>query len=265
MNVFLKELKSHRKSLIIWCVCIVLLIAMGMTKYGAFVKTGESVEEMFEALPDAMKGIFGFGTLNITEVMGYYGIFFLYFVLMATIHAAMLGASIISKEERDKTVEFLYTKPATRNKIITSKILAAFVNVLIFNITTLISSIIIVGAYNKGESVNSDIIMLMGAMFILQLMFMFIGTGIAATTKKPKLATSISTGILLFTYMLSIAVDISDKLEKFKYITPFKYFDAKILISGEGFEAIYIVLSVVIIAVFSSMTFIFYKKRDLNV
>ena len=45
---------------------------------------------------------------------------------MATVHAAMLGADIISKEERDKTAEFLFVKPISRNKIIISKLLGSF-------------------------------------------------------------------------------------------------------------------------------------------
>ena len=62
-------------------------------------------------------------------------------------------------------------------------------NILIFNIITLVSSIIIVGKYSKGEAVSGDIVILMVGMFILQLMFMFIGTAIAAVSKNPKTAT----------------------------------------------------------------------------
>ena len=60
---------------------------------------------------------------------------------MATIHAAMLGATIIAKEERDKTSEFLFAKPVLRSTIITAKLLAAFVNIVVFNLITFISLI----------------------------------------------------------------------------------------------------------------------------
>ena len=86
-------------------------------------------------------------------------------------------------------------------------------NILIFNIITLVSSIIIVGKYSKGEAVSADIVILMIGMFILQLIFMFIGTAIAAVCKNPKTATSISTAVLLITFILSIAIDINSKIE----------------------------------------------------
>jgi len=156
-------------------------------------------------------------------------------------------------------------KPISRDKIITAKLLAAFVNILILNVVTLISSMVIVGYYGKGESVTSNIGLLMAGMFILQLIFMVIGTALAAVSKKPKTAPAVATVILLAAYLLSTAIDINIKLESFKYITPFKYYEAKNLLSSGGFEPVYIILSVLIIAVLLSATYLFYRKRDLNV
>ena len=78
-------------------------------------------------------------------------------------------------------------------------------------------------------------------MLILQLIFLVMGTAIAALNKNVKKATSLSTGILLFTFILAIAINVNSTLENLKYITPFKYFEASKLMNG-GFEAIYIIL-----------------------
>ena len=48
---------------------------------------------------------------NMTTLSGFYGIMFIYFGLMGAIAAAMWGSDIISKEERDKTVEFSLVLP----------------------------------------------------------------------------------------------------------------------------------------------------------
>ena len=216
-------------------------------------------------MPKSMQAIMGIGTFDLSKASGFYGMLFLYLVLMATIHAVMLGADIISKEERDKTAEFLFVKPISRNKIITSKLLAALVNILIFNIITLVSSIIIVGKYSKGEAVSADIVILMIGMFILQLIFMLIGTAIAAVSKNPKTATSISTAVLLITFILSIAIDINSKIENLKYLTPFKYYEAKNLMFGGGFQWSFVILSIIIISAMLRITYVFYKKRDMSI
>lgn len=265
MNIFLREMKANRKALIIWCVSVFLLVAMGMVKYAGLAQSGDAINDMMNQLPEAMKAIFGLGTLNLTEVSGYYGVFFLYFLLMGTTHAAMLGANIIAKEERDKTVEFLLVKPAPRNKIITSKLLAAVVNVVIFNISTLLSSIIFVGIYNKGESINKEITLLMVAMLILQLIFLAIGSAMAAISRRPKTAASAATGIMLATFMLSLAIDMNGKLDKLKYFTPFKYFKAADLMFGDGFDGVFVGLSAAIIVVLIGITYTFYNKRDLYI
>ncbi|WP_102399366.1 ABC transporter permease subunit [Haloimpatiens massiliensis] len=264
MNLYIREMKAHRRALIIWCIAMIFMVGSGMAKYSGLSSTGQSMSTIITKMPKVLQSIMGAGLFDLSKARGFYGVLFLYLVIMSTIHAAILGSNIISKEERDKTSEFLFVKPMSRNKIVTCKILAAFSNILILNIVTLISSLIIVGQYAKGESVAKDIGVLMIGMFILQLMFMFLGTGIAAISNKAKNATQITTGILMFAYILSMAIDMDKSLEKLKYLTPYKYYDAKNLMQGKGFEAIYLILSFIIILTLFVSTYVFYEKRDLK-
>lgn len=264
MNIFLIEMKAYRKSLIIWCIGVFLMVASGMVKYVSYSSTGQTMNDIMAQMPKAVRAIIGAGSFDLTKASGYYGLLFLYLVLMATIHAVLLGANIIAKEERDKTTEFLMVKPVSRNKIITAKLSAALTNIIIFNLVTLISSIIMVNKYSHGEAVGSDISILMAGMFMLQLMFLFIGAAIAASYKNSKKATAIAATIMMVTFILSIVIDINDKLDILKYLTPFKYFDAKNLMSS-GFDPLFVTLSVVIMAILLAVTYVFYQKRDLNV
>jgi len=265
MNVFMREMKANRKALIIWCIGISLMIASSMVKYAGISASGQSINDLLVQMPQSLKAIMGMGTFDLTTAAGYYGLLFTYLAMMATIHATMLGATIISKEERDKTAEFLFLKPISRTEIITSKLLASLVNLLIFNLVTFVSSILVLQKYSKGDAVIGEITRLMVGMFILQLIFLFIGTSIAAISKHPKTAPSVATGILLFTFILSLAIDMNSKIDNLKYLTPFKYFDAKNLMNAPGFEPVYVILSGVIIAILLRVTYVFYKSRDLNV
>jgi len=265
MNIYIREMKAHRKSLIIWCISIFFMIVSGMGKFSYYSGSGQSMTELISKIPKTLRAIMGFGDFDVTKASGFYGMLFLYLLIMATIHASMLGANIIAKEERDKTTEFLMVKPVSRTKIITEKLLAALTNVIILNLVTLVMSISIVDKYSKGESINHDIIILMVGMFILQLMFLLIGTGLAAVMKNPKTSASAATTILLVTFILSIITDMNSNLSGLKYITPFKYFDAQNLMYGGGLDPLYVILSLVIIAALVSVTYAFYKKRDLNV
>jgi ABC-2 type transport system permease protein len=266
MNIFLREMKAHQKSLIFWCIGVILMVTTGMAKYTSMSGSGESMNELMSDMPKSLQAIMGTGVFDLSKASGYYGVLFLYLLMMATIHAVLLGANIISKEERDKTSEFLFVKPVSRKKIISLKLAAALSNIVVINIITLISSILILAKYSNGEEeVIGDVGILMVGMFQLQLLFMVIGTGLAAVMKNPKRASYISTGILLLTFILSIAIDLNEKLEFLKYLTPFKYFEAKNIMYDGGFEGVFVTLTVGFITILLIVTYRFFSNKDLNI
>ena len=268
MNIFIREMKANRKSMIIWGFGVLFMLASGMAKFSAYSSSstpGQSMNALIDKFPKILKAIFGIGSFDLSTAMGEFAVMFFYLVLMATIHASMLGAGIISKEERDKTTEFLFVKPVSRNNVITAKLLAALANIAIFNVVTLIFSLAIVGKYaNIGEAIAANMIKLMLGMFVLQLLYLTIGMGIAAVAKNPKSATGVATGVLLTTFMLSIIVEMSEKMSILRYLTPFEYFDAKNILNN-SVEPVYFVLSVIIIAFLIGFTYGGFRKRDLKV
>lgn len=265
MNIFLREMIAYRKSLIIWSIGVIILIVSGMAKFEGMVSSGQSMNEIMTAMPKSLQAIMGTGTLDVSTVNGYFGVLYIYLLLMATIHAAMLGATIIAKEERDKTAEFLFVKPVSRSKVVSYKLIVASVNIVLFNVVAAVSSIFLVGKYNEGESVTGDIINAMLGMLLLQVLFLLIGSTIASVSKRPKIAVSLSTGIILVTYIVSIAIDLNEKLAFMKYFTPFKYFEAKVVMNGEGLDVLFVLLTLSLIVVLLMITFVFYRKKDLNV
>lgn len=264
MNIVLRELKSIRRSLIIWSSSIIFLIYVGMIKYDGFAKAGDSANEMMDALPDAMKSMFGIGELDLALASGYYVVFFLYFALICGIHAIMQGSVVLSKEERDKTADFLLVKPIRRRVVVTSKIIASIISLVILNATTWIASVIVVDMFNSGPSINDLIAKLMIGLFILQVIFFAIGLLFGVLLKNTKKATGAATAFLLGTYVLSAAIDLYSKLDFLKYITPFKYFDGK-TIYLKGLETGNIVLSIVVIILALAGSYYFYQKKDLHV
>ncbi|OPX43947.1 ABC-2 family transporter protein [Ruminiclostridium hungatei] len=264
MNIFKREMRAHAKSIILWSMGMLFMIASGMGKFTSYTGSEQSMNDILGKMPKSLKAVLGFGDLDVTTATGFYGLLFVYLLIMAAIHAAMLGANILAKEERDRTAEFLMVKPVSRFSVVTAKLAAALVNVLVLNGVTLVLSIAIVNQYAKGEQINGDIAVLMAAMFIVQLLFLFTGSGIAAMGKNPRSSASIATAILLLTYIISVMVDMNNKLAFLKYITPFKYFDVRQTYEG-GLKPLSVALSLAVIAVMAGVTYRFYGKRDLKV
>ncbi|MEA4895545.1 MAG: ABC transporter permease subunit [Oscillospiraceae bacterium] len=264
MNIFLREMKANRKALIIWSVCMFLLVMSGMAKYTAYSSGGESAA-LFNDLPYSVKALLGMGSFDVTTLSGYFAMLFLYIELAAAIHAALLGAGIISKEERDKTAEFLMIKPVSRSSVITSKLLAAFINILTVNIVIAASSVAMTAAYNKGEDISGEIILFMLSMFFVQLIFLSLGAATAAFTKNSKLSGSITMGMLLIAFIISKITDLTDRLNVLNVLSPFKYFSYADLVGGKGLNIAVVVLSLLLTAAFAASAYFFYPKRDLSI
>lgn len=262
MNIFFRELKANRKALIIWSVCMFLLVLSGMSKYTVYSSSNSS--EVFSKMPYSMKALFGIGTFDVAKMSGFFAFLFPYLELTAAIHAVLLGSSIIAKEERDKTTEFLMAKPVSLNTIVTSKLFAAFVNIVIFNIVTLFSSIVMVNAYNKGKDISSEIIIFIFSMFIVQLIFLSIGALISAVMKNPKTSGSVSVGTLFGSFVISKITDLTDKVNFLNVLSPFKYFSYQKIINTNTISIGISILSIGFIGILVVFTYFFYMKRDLN-
>lgn len=243
---------------------MIVLVFLSMIKYNTFSGAGQSAVDLFAQLPRSIQTIFGLNGFDLTQASGFFGIMFMYIALMATIHAAMLGAGIISKEERDKTSEFLFAKPISRLKVTTSKILAGLINIVIFNLVTLASSIITVEYFTKSSSTDKYIILLMCGLMIMQVIFFFIGTAVAASVKKPKTASSVATGVLLGTFIMTYLINMNSSFDNLKYLTPFKYFDAQTLLASGKLDIIYILISIILIFICTVVTYLAYRNKDLK-
>lgn len=264
MNLFKQELKFNLKPLLFWSIGIFLLTVLGMQDYVASVNSGESIKEIMNAMPKTVRVIFGVGQFDVGTLSGYFGMLYLYLLIVAGLHASMLGSNILTKEERDKTSEFLYVKPISRHKVINMKLLAAITNLIVLNIITLIASLIATNI--KGDiNMTSNIIKLMIGMFFFQMIFLILGLFISAIIKKNEKARIITAIVFFLSFLLNILVDLTDKLEFLKYITPFKYFDAYNLMYEKGFEIKFILITVILVGTFTYLTHIFYSKKDINI
>lgn len=271
LNIYLRELKANLKSFLFWCIGIIAIIAGGMGKYAGFSSSAQSIASIMEKTPRALLAIFGMNDVDMSTPAGFYAVIFLYVLIMSTVYSSMLGAGIISKEERDKTSEFLFTKPVTRADVITAKILAALTYTLLFNIAAIAVSFAAASMVTPESitgikyGLSRDILMLGAGMLAVQLIYLFIGTGMASVIKKPGASTGIAAGVMLATYFVSMVIDLTDDLDFLKYLTPFKYFEPKKLINGGNPEPIFIGTSLVLIVLFLFATYIFFPKRDLNI
>ena len=264
MNIFLRELKANLKSLVIWCGIMLLLIFVAVAKFSAF--AGDpSMLAILNSMPKALVDAMSLKAFNLTTLSGFYGLMFLYFALLGGIAAAMWASDIVSKEERDKTVEFSLVLPVSRSKVITAKLLTVLFNCIIFVLVTWGVSLVSVQHYNPDQAFYNFLTLEMEAMFVIELVFIAVGLLLGCAMKQYKRSGSTAIAIILLTYFLAIISGMEPKLDFLKYFTPFKYFDAGELFRSGSLNWAYVLISAAIVVVCVVLSYITYNKRDLYI
>ncbi len=263
MNIILRELRSIWKAQLAWSAGIVFMVFVGMQKYAGFARSGEQALKLLDNLPNFVKKLLGLGELDLTMASGYYVLFFLYFALLCGIHAIMQGAVVISKEERDKTADFLLVKPVRRSRVITAKLIASLISVGSITLVTFVSSLLIVGRVNTGPSIAGLISRLMVGLFFMQVLFLSVGMFLGVVVRTTRKATGIATALFMGTFLLSVAIDLVHQIAFLRFLTPFKYFDAK-AIYMKGYSPLSFVLSGLIIIACIAATYLIYQGKDIH-
>lgn len=264
MNIIKRELRAHMKSLLIWCGCIIAIVMVMMSEFSAYYNNPE-MGKILDTMPKALMDAFSMNGANLTTVSGFVSLTSVYFYITLAIYAVLLGSSIISKEERDKTVEFFLTLPISRQKIIAGKWISAVTNCILINAVTGLTLYATTAKYEPGIEFNKFLLLMLLAMFIIQMIFLSIGMFLAAITKRYRKSGTYSVSILLVAYFLSVLIGMSEKIDFLKYITPFKYFETNNILQKGSLDVVFLLISLGIIAAATAGIFVFYPKRDLHI
>jgi ABC-2 type transport system permease protein len=264
MKVFLRELRANLKSLLTWGLIVVLFVVIGSSKFSAYYNNPEMLG-ILEAMPPALLAAFDLQAFNLTTIGGFFGLMFTYYALILCAAAVMWGSDIITKEERDKTVEFSLTLPVTRGYLVSSKTMAAFVNCVGLLFITWGASLVSVQSYEPEAGFYGFLALCMLALFIMQLTFLSVGVFLGCAMRRYKQASSVAVSVLLGAYFLSIFSSLDKDLEFLRYFSPFKYFDAGIMLRESRIDVFFVGLSLVIVVVSLIGAYWTYESKDLYI
>jgi len=267
MNIYLHELKSNRGNIISWSVALFLVMFMFMSLFSSFALDAAAMGNINDAMaqfPPELRAAFGMDNIDLASVMGYFSLSVLFAQVMVAVQAANYGFGLVSIEERELTADFLLTKPVSRPKILTSKLLAALTSLAITNAVVWASAYGLIGAFSQGEPYDGRVlVMLLLTITFLQLFFLFVALILSLFTRKIRNVTPYSMGLVFGLYVLSAFSSMLGKMP-IEDITPFKHFEPSFIIANGAYNSPLIFVSFALTAIGLAGSYFLYMRRDIH-
>ena len=266
MNLYFHELKKLKRSTIIWGIVLLAIILLYMSFFPSMKDLGfdELIYEKMNLFPEAVLKALNLDNMpDFSNYLQYYAYVFQFIIMALYVYALVLGTSIISKEENEKTIEYLYANPISRKEIMTSKLLASFTTLALLMLSIFIFSYVL-GIIFASSFVIIGLIKMMVFAFIVLIAYLSIGILLSVILKRMSQGPMIALGVFFGTYILGIISGIVEKLDFLKYVSPYNYAIPMSILRGDV-DIIGMIISIFIIVICITLSYIVYNKKDMNI
>ena len=260
MALIRHELRRGRLSLIIWSAALAFLLAVCVLIYPAMEEQMQQMGDMFSDM-GALSDAFDLGSLGLQDFWGYFGLEFAEMMgLGGSLFAALLGISIIAKEQKDGTAEFLLTHPISRSRVLTAKLLAMLIQIVLLNAAVFIITLLCL--WIIGEPIRFGLLCLLFlGVLLLQVEIACITFGLSSLLRRG--GVGIGLGLALGLYFLSLISNLSEHLDFLKYITPYGFANASYIVEHSGFEWKYLISLPIVSAAGIWLAYRRYSTKDI--
>ena len=261
--MFKREFQINLKSLIIWTFIIVFVFIIAFLIYPSLIQDTVNLEELVNTMPKEMLQIFNMDIISLNSVSGWIlteG--YLFINLLGSCFFAILGGTILLKEQSDGTIDFLFAKPIQKSKIVTSKLLTGIIYILIFN--TVISLTNLIGLNLSNDFDFTHWILISVAPIFIHLFFFVLAMFVSNFFKKTNKSLTFNIGLVLGTYLIGVISLMSEKLEFLKYLSPFEYINSKTIVIDNCLNIVNLVLLTLYIVIFLIGLYRTYNKKELG-
>jgi len=263
MNIFLHELKVYRKSAIIWALSLAALAILYLAIFPALSKDMDAFKKVIQAYPTPVRDALGISIESFSTLIGFYSFIFTFVLLCGAIQAMNIGTGILSKEIREKTADFLLTKPVKRSVILTAKLLAAASTLLMTDLVYMTVSYLFALVVDPITLSLKLFLLISITLYFVQVIFMSLGIIISVIIPKIKSVLSISLATVFSFYILGMFGSVIGE-KTIRYITPFKYFDPGYITKNSGYEGQFIIIEIVLVFIMISASYFIYNRRDIH-
>lgn len=260
MPVLYKELRKGLKGFIIWTAIITFMILVCVFMYPEMKTQMDGMNDLFANM-GMFTSAFGMDKLNFGTLIGFYGVECGNMLgLGGGFFAAFLGISMLAKEEKEHTAEFLLTHPIKKSSVVLQKLCAVVIQIVALNVIVVLASAASIAMIGEDIPMKEFLLIHVGY-FLLQLEIAVICFGISAFMSNSGIAMGL--GVAVIFYFMNIICNLSEKAEFLKYITPYAYAEPADIVANKCLGGLSIALGMLYMIVVLLIGFTKYTKKDI--
>lgn len=239
MTLVKHELAQNRKALAIWTASIGFLMAVCVFLYPEMKGEMEGIGVLFASMGSFTEA-FGMDRINFGTLTGFYAVECGNILGMGgAFFASLLAAASLAKEERGGTAEFLLSHPVSRARIVTEKLVALLLQLIVMNGIVFGLSAASVAAI--GEAIPwKETGLLHLACFLMQVELTGLCFGVSACLRRG--SAGVGLGVAAMMYFLNIVANLSESAAFLKYLTPFGYCEGADILTNGRLDATLVLL-----------------------
>ncbi len=261
MTIVRHELRQGRNAFLIWTAAIAVLLMVCVFLFPEMKGEMNSMGQAFASM-GSFTAAFGMDRLNLGTLTGFYAIECGNILgLGGAFFASLTGVSALSKEEKDRTAEFLLTHPVSRTRVISEKLAAVMAQVIALNVVILGAALFSMAAI--GEAVPWKEVLLMHlAYLLLQIELAGVCFGVSAFLRRG--GSGIGLGLAAILYFLNLIANMTQRAEFLKYVTPFGYCEGADIVADGRLDLPMVLLGMGCAAIAIGAGYWKYCKKDIQ-
>lgn len=259
-----RELKVNLKNFILWSIILMCIYLVVFLVYPSIIASDSmaDIDAMMEMFPPEILKAFNMDISSISTAYGWLKTEgFVFILLVVGCYSAILGSTIVLKEESDKTIEYLACLPVTRKSILLSKYAVGLFNTIC--ITLAIGIFNYVGLYISGDFEVKEYLLLATTPIFPSIVLFSLCVFISSFFKKTNKMFGLSIGVTFISYFLNVLSDMNESVEFLKYISVYTLADVRNVITDVKINPVCVVISVGLTTVLLLLTMYRYERKEL--
>ena len=256
------EIKQHLKMLLIWLSSVTAFVFLIILMYPQMSGQMAEMRDLFKTMSIFTQAL-NISDLQFDSVFGFYSMELENSAAMAlAILACYLGGQIVSKEEINRTGEFLYSQPLSRSKAFLGKSLAAVILLTGFNAAFFVTTVL--STWLTQQTMPWDLLAYFHlALLLMQIFLCLMAIGLSGFNAK--LATGLSVGLALLFFAFDIIANLMDQAEWLRFLSPFSFIKAATIIDLGQLDWPKVASNLAVTLAIYLAGYFIYQRRDLEV